>query len=142
MQPYRPRQFVWCRYPRSVLPGLSDPKVRIGYVVAVLDAAPAAAVVLYTAAAPWPADAPRPTGLIAIDEKLAPRLGPRPFIIDARELAVLPITPAFFPYLHRPDHGVQGTAPLGLDRDIRTVLAGLHRAQIAIKVRGPGRRRR
>jgi hypothetical protein len=58
-------------------------------------------------------------------------------MIDARYVAVLPITFEFFPHLNRPDRGVQGTASLGLDRRIRGVLAELHRRRIAIDVRGP-----
>jgi hypothetical protein len=140
--PYRPRQFVWCRYPTSELPHLPGPKRRIGYVLAAQHTEPPAALVLYTTTAPWRSDAARPLGLIAIDERQAQRLGQRPFIIDARYLAVLPLGLEFFPHLTEPGHGVQGTASLGLDRKIRTVLAELRRRQIPLDVRGPLRPRR
>jgi hypothetical protein len=140
--PYRPRQFVWCRYPSNELPDLPGPKVRIGYVLAAQPAGPSAAIVLYTTTVPWRSDAPRPLGLIPIDAQQAQRLGQKPFLIDARHLAILPLTPEFFPYMDTPDQGVQGTASLGLDRKIRTVLAELQRRQVALDVRGPLRPRR
>lgn len=133
--PYRAGQFVWCLFPTREQPLSPGPKLRIGYVLDV--SASMMTAVLYTSTARWPADR-LPLGVIRIDEKQAQRLGQKPFAIDVRCAAFLPITTDFFPHLMDADRGVQGEAPAGLERKIKTVLTEMQRRQVPIDLRGPG----
>jgi len=136
--PYRAGQFVWCRFPTAEQPQVPGPKLRIGYI---LDVSPSLiTAVLYTTTVRWPADRV-PLGVIPIGERAAQKLRQKPFVIDLRCAAFIPITGDFFPHLARADHGVQGEAPTGHSRKIKTVLAEMQRRQVTIEVRGPGRRR-
>lgn len=135
---YRPGQFVWCRFPTAEQPDAPGPKSRIGYVLAVRRIGRAdVAALLYTTTARWPTDDARPLGVIPIDEPQARAIGQKPFTIDVRTAAALPITIEFFPHLERADGGIQGTASAGLSRKIESVLEELRRRRIAIDVRGP-----
>lgn len=96
---------------------------------------------LYTTTARWPPNTPLPLGVVSISEQQAERLGQRPFIIDGRCIAILPIVADFFPHLEDADRGVKGEAPAGLARRITTMLTEMQRRQVMIEVRGPGRRR-
>lgn len=138
--PYRPGQFVWCRFPTAEEPEAPGPKSRIGYVLAVRRIGrDDVAALLYTTTMRWPTEDARPLGVISIDEPQARAIGQKPFIIDVRSAAALPITVEFFPHLGRADRGIQGTASPGLSRKIATVLEELRRRRIVIDVRGPGR---
>ncbi len=140
--PYRPGQFVWCRFPASEQPTLPGPKLRIGYLQDVQRVGRDVFVAtLYTTTARWPANTPPPLGVIALSEQQAESLGQRSFIIDGRCIAILPITADFFPHMEDADHGVKVEAPAGLARRITTMLAEMQRRQVMIEVRGPGRRR-
>jgi hypothetical protein len=141
MPAYRSGQFVWCRFPTAEQPEAPGPKSRIGYVLAVRRIGRAhVAALLYTTTARWPAEAARPLGVIPIDERQAQAIGQKPFTIDVRTAAALPITIEFFPHLERADRGIQGLASAGLSRKIESLLDELRRRRIAIAVRGPGGR--
>jgi hypothetical protein len=134
--PYRTGQFVWCRYPQHEQPHKPGSKVRIGYVAIMRRAVSGLVVaVLYTTTKRSPS--PLPLGVIPIGERQAHALGQKPFLIDARSVAILPVTEEYFPYLARGDHGVQGEASAGLARKIKATLADLRRRGIVIDVRGP-----
>lgn len=140
--PYRPGQFVWCRFPAAERPASPGPKLRIGYVQDVQRVGRGVLVAtLYTTTARWPADTPLPLGIIPIAGQQAEKVAQRPFVIDARCIALLPIVADFFPQLADADHGVKGQAPVGLARRVTAVLAEMQRRQVTIEVRGPGRRR-
>jgi hypothetical protein len=135
---YRAGQFVWCRFPTAERPLVSGPKLRIGYI---LDVSPSrVTAVLYTTTTRWVGDRV-PLGVIPIDERAAQKLGQKPFVIDLRCAAFIPITSDFFPRLDHAERGVQGEAPAGLTRQIAAVLTEMQRRQVTIEVRGPGRRR-
>jgi hypothetical protein len=138
---HRPGQFVWCRFPTAEQPEAPGPKSRIGYILAVRRIGRAdVAAMLYTTTARWPSDAARPLGVIPIDEPRARAIGQKPFMIDVRTAAALPITIEFFPHLERDDRGIQGVASAGLSRKIESVLEELRRRRIAIELRGPSGR--
>lgn len=137
---YRPGQFVWCRFPTAEQPEAPGSKSRIGYILAIRRIGRAdVAALLYTTTARWPTETARPLGVIPIDERQAQAIGQKPFTIDVRTAAALPITAEFFPHLERTDRGIQGAASPGLTRKIESVLEDLRRRQIAITVRGPSR---
>jgi hypothetical protein len=118
-----------------LLPG---PKLRIGYV---LDVSPSMmTAMLYTTTARWTDDR-LPLGVICIGERQARELGQKPFAIDVRCAAFLPITIDFFPQLMHAGRGVQGAAPAGVERKIKAVLTEMLRRCVPIDVRGPGRQK-
>jgi hypothetical protein len=137
-RPYRAGHFVWCRFPQREQPHKPGSKVRIGYVAITRQAVSGTVVaLLYTTTKPLAP--PLPLGVIPIDERQARALGQKPFLIDARSVAVLPVTEEYFPHLARVDRGVQGEASAGLARKIKAMLADLHRRGVVIEVRGPKR---
>ena len=106
--PYRPGQFVWCRFPAAEQPASPGAKLRIGYVQDVQRVGRDVFVAtLYTTTARWPGDTPLPLGVISIAGQQAEKLGQRPFVIDARCIALLPIVAGFFPHMADADHGVK-----------------------------------
>lgn len=137
--PYRPGHFVWCRFPQNERPDKPGPKLRIGYLATVRQVEQGLAVaVLYTTTRPFAE--PLPLGVIPIAGRAAETLGQRPFWIDARCIAYLPVTIEFFPRLDRADHGVQGVALVGLQRKIVAAATEVFRRPELLDLRGPGRR--
>jgi len=135
---YRPGQFVWCRFPTAEEPQAPGRKSRIGYVLAVRRIGREdVAALLYTTTVRWSMEDVRPPGIIPIGERQAATIGQKPFVIDVRYAAALPIDIDFFPYLERADRGIQGMASAGLIRKIGTILTELQRRRIVIDVRGP-----
>jgi hypothetical protein len=83
------------------------------------------AISAYTTSQPWPGAA-MPLGVRAFDRQAAATLGQsRPFILDMRRLAFVPITPVWFPQVDQPGHGIQGHAPQALRRQLERVAAEL-----------------
>ncbi len=76
------------------------------------------ALCAYTTSQPWPGGA-MPLGVRAFDRQEATSLGQaRPFVMDLRRLAFVPIAPAWFPQLDLPGGGIQGHAPKALQRPL------------------------
>jgi len=75
------------------------------------DNGPANAVFLaYTTSQPWTNR--RPFGLYTFDREAAAEMGQsRPFTLDLRRLAAVPVTADWFPDLNAPNHGAVGRAP-------------------------------
>lgn len=136
--PYRPGQFVWCRFPQHERPDKPGPKLRIGYLATVRQVEQGLAVaIIYTTTRPFAE--PLPLGVIPIAGRVAEALSQRPFWIDARCIAYLPVTIEYFPRLDRTDHGVQGLAPIGLQRKIVAAATEVFRRPELLDLRGPGR---
>jgi hypothetical protein len=133
--PYRVGQFVWCRFPNHEQPDRPG-KSRIGYVVAITPSAQGAAALLYTTTVSW-ADPNLPLGVIPVGAPHATALGQKPFTIDARTAAILPVTAESFPHLKREDHGIRGQAPVPIARRIAAAVKELRERGIVIDVRGP-----
>jgi hypothetical protein len=93
-----------------------------------------ATAVLYTTTRPF--DGPLPLGVIPIAGRMAQALRQRPFWIDSRCLAYLPFDPEFFPRLARVDRGIQGLAPIGLQRRIVVKATEVFRRLELLDVRG------
>jgi len=70
--PYRPGQFVWCRFPTAEEPEAPGPKSRIGYVLAVRRIGrDDVAAFLYTTTVRWPTEDAQPLGVIPINKPQA-----------------------------------------------------------------------
>jgi hypothetical protein len=112
---FLPGRFVWCRFPFSEKPGEPGDKEHIGYIADIRrnPAGRLVVMVLYTTSRQWEDFAPKPLGILSVDLERARAMGQeRPFVLDARRIAFLPVDPAFFPRLSRPDRGIIGVAPL------------------------------
>jgi hypothetical protein len=90
-------------------------------------ATPALAIVAYTTSRPWPADEPRPLGVRVFAAEQARALNQRPFVLDLRRFAKLPLTSAWLPEINAPGRGIVAIAPLGLRDELHRTLAQLLR---------------
>jgi hypothetical protein len=126
--PYRPRQFVWCRFPffeEPLRPGPVEHVCYIADVRRVRGHAHTTAMGLFTTTVPWPSDRALPLGIIRVDEQEASRMGQRPFVLDARKIGFMPIRPDFFPRLETDGHGILGTASPRFQADVQNALVTL-----------------
>jgi hypothetical protein len=134
--------FVWTLFPFGPpdprdLPG---PVRHIAYVLATRSERTSTKVLLaYTSSGPWrSAAATLPRGIIEFDAAAAKALGQRPFHIDLRCLAQVPVTAAWFPDIAQPRQGVVGVAGARLQVRIQGVLDDLvERSRELIEIRGP-----
>ena len=126
--PYRLGDFVWCAFPQREVPARPGPQ-HLAYALVVSDPAsgtPGALLAAYTTSRPWPANIASPLGVFRFNRQEAATLGQaRAFVLDARRIAYVPITPEWFPRLGDPGLGVQGRAPKALQRSIWTVAEDL-----------------
>ena len=90
------------------------------------------AIVAYTTSKPWPAGIPCPLGVRPFDAEAARALGQRPFVLDLRRLAKLPISSAWFLDLETPTAGVIAVAPRALRDELQETLAALLRRHRAL----------
>lgn len=146
--PFRPRQFVWCQFPYMEEPLRPGPKEHVGYVADVrqLDGnAHVTVMSLYTTTVPWEPDLRLPPGVIPVEPQLARQMSQKGFVLDARRIAFIPVTPAYFPRLDRPDRGVLHTASKRFHEVVQNTLVKLaQRPDLVVKLGpdAPGRRRR
>lgn len=121
--------FVWMMFPFGPpdAPDRPGPVRHIAYVLAT-DSKPKVPMLLlaYTSSGPWRGAAGRvPLGVIEFDAAAARAVGQRPFHLDLRCLAQVPLTERWFPDLGRPDHGIVGTASARLRERIDALLSEL-----------------
>jgi hypothetical protein len=134
--------FVWTLFPfgpphRPELPG---PARHIAYVLAqTTRQRPAQLLLAYTSSGPWRgASSAPPLGVIEFSAADAKALRQRPFHIDLRCLAQVPLTSAWFPDLGQPDHGVVAVAGARLQARIQRIFDQLvARSRHLIETRGP-----
>jgi hypothetical protein len=112
----------------------------IAYVLAT-DSKPKVPVLLlaYTSSGPWRGGAARlPPGVIAFDDMAARAVGQKPFHLDLRCLAQVPLTRRWFPDLGQAGLGIVGTAGARLRARIDAMLSELvTRNRELIEMRGP-----
>jgi hypothetical protein len=107
--PFESGQFVWSRFPFHEKPNDPGPIEHIVYIAGIypIRGRPhVTAVSIYTTTRPVRAGEAVPIGMIPVTEDLARRMNQKPFVINARRIGFLPITPAFFPRLVMPGHGI------------------------------------
>jgi hypothetical protein len=134
--------FVWTLFPFGPphQPELPGPARNIAYVLAQnTGQRPAKLLLACTSSGPWRGAAPvPPLGVIEFGAAEARALRQRPFHIDLRCLAQVPLTSAWFPDLGHPDHGVVAVAGAGLQARIERVFDQLvARSRHLIEIRGP-----
>jgi len=110
LNPYRPGDFVWSHYPLSENPARPGPR-HIGYVTLSTSSDTEDLVWLaFTTSQPWTGR--KPSGVYSVDRDAAAGMGQsRPFTLDLRRMANVPVTAAWFPDLSAPAHGIVGRAP-------------------------------
>ncbi len=134
--------FVWTMFPFGPPdpPDQPGPTRHIAYVLAT-DSAPRVPVLLlaYTSSGPWRgASAQVPQGVMQFDAAAAGALGQRPFHLDLRCLAQVPLTSRWFPDMKQPSLGVVGTAGARLRARIDVAFGDLvARNRDVIEIRGP-----
>ncbi len=112
----------------------------IAFVLAV-DTKPATPQLLlaYTSSGAWRGSADAvPQGVINFGEREAKAVGQKPFHMDLRCLAQVPLNAAWFPDLAQPGHGVVGVAGARLQVRIEKMLQEMvTRNRNPIEMRGP-----
>ena len=109
--PFRNGDFVWTNFPEREDPLRPGPP-HVSYTLAVssMPGGVFAVAAAYTSSQPWLGELP--FGVHRFDRREAGRLGQaRPFILDLRTVAFLPITSVWFPQLETKERGVLGRAP-------------------------------
>jgi hypothetical protein len=124
--PYSAGDFVWSHYPQRENPARPGPR-HIGYVAASVGVGGAAVVWLaYTTSQPWTGT--RPPGVYSVDRDAAAGMGQsRPFTLDLRRVAVVPVAAEWFPDLDASGHGIVGRAPERLRLVYEAAVTGLVR---------------
>jgi hypothetical protein len=92
-----------------------------------------------TSSGPWRGATGRlPLGVMELEAAAARAVGQKPFHLDLRCLAQVPLTKRWFPDLERPGQGVVGTATARLQQRIDALLRALvTRNRDLIEIRGP-----
>ncbi|MBI5164367.1 MAG: hypothetical protein HY985_10750 [Magnetospirillum sp.] len=129
--------FVWCRFPLREAHREPGPKDHL-HLVYVQDTADTRAVSIYTTSVTWPSDKPLPFGVIAVPTKQAAELGQKSFVLDARRIGVLPMTPTWFPDINKLDHGILKVAPASFQREVARIAHEVARRKELIEWYGPG----
>jgi len=116
--------FVWCAFPERESPLRPGPR-HVAYTLAVARIAGAYGVMAaYTTSQAWTEALPH--GVIAFDSDQAAGLGQaRPFVLDLRRLAYLPLTAAWFPHIAEEGAGVLGRAPKALRNQVNAMTTEL-----------------
>ncbi len=143
--PFRPRQFVWCRFPYSEQPLRPGPTEHIGYVADIGTIAGhlhLTVMALYTTTAPLQPGIKLPLGVIPVERAVAKTMNQSGFVMDARRVAFMPVTPAFFPRLRQPDKGIVHTASRRFHLLMRATLLELARRPELVVGLGPDAPRR
>lgn len=137
---YKPGDFVWCLFAFSEAPEKPGPGRHIGYVIDIgVSRSRKMSVVaaLYTTTSRTHADAAIPFGVVPFGVEAATTLGQRPFAIDARRIAYMPLVAEFFPEIGRPDAGVVGRASPGFQKRIERTLVELLKRPELLEILGP-----
>lgn len=133
--------FAWCRFPFGPPdpPDRPGPVRHIAYVLADQGRGAGRRLLLaYTSSGPWrgrTAQAPR--GVLDFDATAARAVNQRPFHLDLRCLALVPVTEAWFPDLRTATGGVAGTADAALRARIMDEAKRLtERSPEVVEIRG------
>jgi hypothetical protein len=116
--PFRSGDFVWSNFPERENPARPGGR-HIAYTLAVTGVASAggatqsmfALFAAYATSQPWTAGT-KPPGVYEFSQDAAAAMGQsRPFTVDLRRVAAIPITSEWFPELDTPHRGIVGRAP-------------------------------
>jgi hypothetical protein len=57
-------------------------------------------------------------GVVIVNAEKSRAMGQKPFVLDARRLALLPLTDLWFPELSKPDRGIVAIAPAAFRKEV------------------------
>lgn len=138
--PFRPGQFVWCRFPYMEEPLRPGPDEHIGYVADIRRLRGngyLTVMSVYTTSRPWEPGVQLPPGVIPVDPQLAAKMNQKGFVMDARRIAFVPAGRLFFPRLTAPDRGIVHTASSQFHQLVENTLVMLaKRPDLVVKL-GP-----
>jgi hypothetical protein len=138
--PYKPRQFVWCNFPFMEEPLRPGPEEHVAYVADIrrIDGnAHLTVMSIYTTTTPWEPDIKLPLGIIPVEPAMAQKMNQKTFVMDARKIAFIPVTRAFFPRLVKPDKGIINSATEHFHQLVQNTLMKLaKRPELVVKL-GP-----
>lgn len=126
--PYRPRRFVWCRFPFMEAPLRPGPKERVAYLADIRQIAGKShltAMAIYTTTTRWAPDIPLPFGVLIVEPALAAAMDQKSFVLDARKIAFIPINRAYFPRLGVPSQGIVHMASPRFHQQVQNALVQL-----------------
>lgn len=144
--PFRPGQFVWCRFPYVEEPLRPGAKERIGYVADIRRIGSnthLTVMSLYTTTTPWKPGIRLPLGVIPVEPAAAETMNQKGFVMDCRRIAFIPVVASFFPRLGQVDKGVVHIASKRFHRLVEDTLLHLaRRAELVVRLGpdAPGRR--
>jgi len=132
--------FIWCRFPLREQPHLPGPADHL-HLAYVQDVTVDRLLTIYTTSVTWDPSIPTPMGVMLVGALQAKALGQKPFVLDARRLALLPLTEDWFPLLSQPNHGIVAIAPIEFQQEVtRTAYAAATRAS-HLELLGPQARK-
>jgi len=140
--PFGLGQFIWCRFPYMEKPLRPGPKEHIGYIADIRELgedAHLAVMSIYTTTVPWEPRMRLPLGVIPVEPSAAAAMNQKGFVIDARRIAFMPVSLAFFPRLGKPNKGIVHTASPRFHRLVQNTLLQLARRPDLIVALGPDR---
>ncbi|MET3105898.1 hypothetical protein AAKU67_004444 [Oxalobacteraceae bacterium GrIS 2.11] len=114
--------FVWCRFPLREahrIPGPMD-HLHLAYVAA--SGQNNQVLTVYTTSVTWKPSTPVAFGVIVVPSDVASAMGQQPFYLDARRVAILPVTDEWFPSLATESHGIISRANKSFRAEVDRVL--------------------
>ncbi|WP_299440590.1 hypothetical protein [uncultured Rhodospira sp.] len=92
---------------------------------------------LYTTTVPWEPDARLPLGVVPVDHGTAQAMNQKGFVLDARKVAFVPVTKAFFPRLESQEKGIVHMASSRFQNHVLNTLAKLAKRPDLVVGLGP-----
>jgi hypothetical protein len=112
--------FVWCRFPLRESPRVPGPKDHLHLAYVAATQGDDQILTIYTTSVTWDPSTPVAVGVIVVPEELASLMGQKPFYLDTRRVALLPVTKDWFPSL-------EGGQPVIVSRANKTFRAEVDR---------------
>jgi hypothetical protein len=109
--------FIWCRFPLRERPNEPGPADHL-HLVYVEDLTEDNVLTIYTTSVTWDPKTPTPIGVVIVNAEKSRAMGQKPFVLDARRLALLPLTDLWFPELSKPDRGIVAIAPAAFRKEV------------------------
>lgn len=129
--------FIWCRFPISEDPRNPGPKDHLHLVYVEDSTDDNSVLTIYTTSVIWDSKVPTPIGVMVVNSEMASKMGQKPFVLDARRIALLPVTTDWFPGLAEPDRGILLIAETSFQKKVTsTARAALSRAS-NVELLGP-----
>lgn len=128
--------FVWCRFPFRESPRDPGPTDHL-HLVYVEDATEDNVLTIYTTSVTWDPKVPTPIGVMIVKSEMASALGQKSFVLDARRIALLPLTTDWFPGLSKPDHGILMIADKAFQKEVTRIAHAAASRASNIELLGP-----